>query len=205
MKPSEPKETRRPASLRHLHAPVRHLRSNVVAYLALAVAVGSGGSYALAAVSTSNGTIDVCVDKGSGVMHIAKHPQCGRHQSRIGLSAALDRPTGRAWAAVAPNGVINVGSGLSITHADVGAYNVTVTARTCRNALNNAPVVSVDDGQPPAGFGGNPGAFPVGWTEGIGFTGKNFIIHTGVVVNGEFQPKDETFNVADSCGGPSGT
>ena len=203
MKPSEPKETRRPASLRHLHAPIRHLRSNVVAYLALAVAVGSGGSYALAAVSTSNGTIDVCVDKGSGVMHIAKHPQCGRHQSRIGLSAALDRPTGRAWARVEQNGAINVGSGLSISHAGVGTYTVTVTAASCRFANTNAPVVSVDDGQPPGGFG--TGTFPVGWTEGIGFTGKNFMIHTGVVVNGEFQPKDETFNVADSCGGPSGT
>jgi hypothetical protein len=204
VKPTETKETGRPSSLRHLRAPLRHLRSNVVAYLALAVAIGSGGSYALAA-TTSNGTVAVCVDNGSGVMHLAKHPRCGRHQSRIGLSGALDRPTGRAWAAVGPNGVIDEGSGLSITHGGVGTYNVTVTAGSCRFANTNAPVVTVDDGDPPAGFGGNPGAFPVAWTEGTGFTGRTFTIHSGVVVNGEFQPRDETFNLADSCGGPSGT
>ncbi len=88
MKPTETKATGRPSSVRHLHAPLRHLRSNIVAYIALAVAVGSGGSYALAAVSASNGTVAVCVDKGSGVMHLAKHPRCGHGQSRIGLSSA---------------------------------------------------------------------------------------------------------------------
>ena len=205
--PDTPKRSGARVALRHLRAPLPHFRSNVVAYLALAVAVGSGGSYALAATTSNgtNGTIAVCVDKGSGVMHLAKHQRCGRDQTHLGLSSALDRPTGRAWAAVEQNGQINEGSGLSVTHASVGTYNVTVTAASCRFANTNAPVVSVDDGQPPGGFGGNPGAFPVAWTEGTGFTGRTFSIHTGVVVNGEFQPKDETFNLADSCGGPSGT
>ena len=63
---------------------------------------------------------------------------------------------------------------------------------------HNAPVVSANDAEPAAGFG--PGAFPVAWTQGTGFTGKTFMIHTGVVVNGEFQPRDETFNITDSCG-----
>ena len=83
--PDTPKRSGARAALRHLRAPLRHFRSNVVAYLALAVAVGSGGSYALAATTTNgtNGTIAVCVDKGSGVMHLAKHPRCGRGQSRI--------------------------------------------------------------------------------------------------------------------------
>ena len=130
MKAPDTKATSRVTALRYLHATLRHVRSNVVAYLALVVAVGCGGSYALAAVSASNGTIAVCVDKGSGVMHLAKHPRCGRHQSRIGLRLAARRP----WAAVAPNGDIAVGSGLSITHAGVGTYNVTVTAASCRNA-----------------------------------------------------------------------
>jgi hypothetical protein len=191
-------------ALRHLRAPFAHLRSNIVAYLALAVAVGSGGSYALAATE-SNGTIAVCVDKGSGIMHLAEHQRCAHHQSRIGLSSALDRPTGRAWAVVEQNGAITTGSGLSVSRAGVGTYDVSVTAASCRFATNNAPVVSVDDSQPPGGFGGDPGAFPVGWTERTGFTGRTFTIHTGVVVSGEFQPKDETFNLADSCGGPSGT
>jgi hypothetical protein len=188
--------------LRPLRRVGRHVSRNVIAYLALFFALGAGGSYALAATAT-NGTVAVCVDNGSGVMHLAKHQRCGRRQSRIGLSAALDRPTGRAWAAIGPNGAIDEGSGLSIAHAGVGTYDVTVTAASCRFANTNAPVVSVDDSQPPAGSAG--GAFPVSWTEGTGFTGRTFTIHTGVVVNGEFQPKDETFNLADSCGGPSGT
>ncbi|MGH2884140.1 MAG: hypothetical protein ACRDPA_15845 [Solirubrobacteraceae bacterium] len=90
------------------HRILRHLRANIVGYVAIVIAIGSGGGYALAA-SAHNGTIAVCVDKGSGVMHLAKHPRCGRHQSRIGLSSALDRPTGRAWAAVEQNGAIALG------------------------------------------------------------------------------------------------
>jgi len=202
VKTPETKATGQARPLRYLHGACRHFRSNVVAYLALAVAVGSGGSYALAA-SASNGTIAVCVDKGSGLMHLAKHPRCGRHQSRVGLGAALDRPTGRAWAAVAPNGVIDEGSGLAITHAGTGTYNVTVTAATCRNANTNAPVVSVSDSEPPGGQATT--SFPVAWTGPISTGIEAFTIYTGVVVNGEFQPKDETFNLADSCGGPSGT
>ncbi len=93
MKTSDSTATGQTGALRYVRAPLRHLRTNIVAYLALAVAVGGGGSYALAASRSSNGTITVCVDKGSGVMHLAKHPRCGRHQSRIGLSSALDRPT----------------------------------------------------------------------------------------------------------------
>jgi hypothetical protein len=184
--------------LRYLHGPWRHMRSNVVAYLALVVAIGGSGSYALAAVSASNGTIAVCVDKGSGVMHLAKRQRCGSHQSRIGLRPALE-----AWAAVEPNGDITVGSGLSITHLGVGTYNVAVTAASCRNAQENAPVVGVDDSEPAAGFG--LGAFPVAWTQGTGFTGKTFLVHAGVVVNGGFQPRDETLNITDSCGFPPGT
>ena len=109
MKPPDSKATGGATTRRHLHSLLAHLRSNIVAYVALAVAVGSGGSYALAA-TTSNGTIAVCVDNGSGVMHLAKHPRCGHGQSRIGLSSALDRPTVGAW--VAPsNGGVTSGSG----------------------------------------------------------------------------------------------
>ena len=108
MKPPDSKATGGATTRRHLRSPLVHLRSNIVAYVALAVAVGSGGSYALAA-TTSNGTIAVCVDNGSGVMHLAKHPRCGHGQSRIGLSSALDRPT--VGALVAPNGGVTSGLG----------------------------------------------------------------------------------------------
>jgi len=190
------KATRLATALRHLHGAGHHIRSNIVAYIALAVAVGSGGSYALAA-TTSNGTIAVCVDKGSAVMHLAKHPRCGRGQSRIGLSSALDRPTVNAWAEVVFDGHVLTGTGVSISHAGVGVYNITVTAASCRDAGNNAPVVSVTDSEPPGGQATT--SFPVAWA-GPASTGiEAFTIYTGVVVSGGFQPKDESFNFTDSC------
>jgi hypothetical protein len=191
------KATRRATALRHLLDAGRHLRSNAVAYLALAVAVGSGGSYALAA-TTSNGTIAVCVDNGSAVMHLAKQPRCGRHQSRISLNSALDRPTVSAWATANENGGIESGVGARITHSGVGVYDVAVTAATCRHAFNNGPVVSISDGEPPGGQAVT--TFPVAWTE-VASTGvEAFTIYTGVVVSGAFQPRDEPFNFTDSCG-----
>jgi hypothetical protein len=184
-------------AMRFLHALLRHIRSNVVAYLALVVAVGGSGSYALAA-SSSNGTVAVCVDNGSGVMHLAKNQRCGRHQSRIGLSSALDRPTVSAWATANENGGIESGVGASIAHVGVGVYDVKVTAATCRHAFNNAPVVSISDGEPPGGQAAT--TFPVAWTE-VASTGvEAFTIYTGVVVSGAFQPRDEPFNFTDSCG-----
>jgi hypothetical protein len=199
VKTPDTKATGRATALRHLRAVLHTLRSNAVAFLALAVAVGTGGSYALAATA-NNGTIAVCVDNGSGVMHLAKHQRCGRHQSRVGLSSALDRPTVSAWAAVEPDGAVASGAGVRIAHAGTGVYNIIVTAAGCRHAVNNAPVVSVNDSEPPGGLGGNPGAFPVAWTEGASSLVEAFTIHTGAVVGGAFQPRDESFNFTDSCG-----
>ena len=190
------KELSRATALRHLHGAGRHVRSNVVAYLALAVAVGSGGSYALAATA-SNGTLAVCVDKGSGVMHLAKHPRCGRHQTRMGLSSALDRPAVSAWAEVVSNGHVLTGTGMSVSHAGVGVYNVTVTAASCRDAGNNAPVVSASNTEPPGGQATT--SFPVAWALPASTGIEAFTIYTGVVVSGGFQPKDESFNFTDSC------
>ena len=196
MNTANTKAAGRATPLRHLRAPLRCLRSNAVSFLALAVAVGTGGSYAIAA-SANNGTIVACVDKGSGVMHLAKHPRCGRHQTRIGLSSALDRAPVNAWAEVVSDGHVVTGTGVSISHAGVGVYNITVTAASCRDAGNNAPVVSVSDSEPPGGQATN--SFPVAWT-GPASTGiEAFTIYTGVVVSGGFQPKDESFNFTDSC------
>ena len=197
MKTPDTKATGLGTAMWHLHGAGRHFRSNVVAYLALAVAVGSGGSYALAA-TTSNGTIAVCVDSGSGVMHLAKHPRCGRGQSRIGLSSALDRPTVNAWAAVELNGAVASGGGVRIAHAGTGQYEITVTAASCRHALNNAPVVTVNDGEPP--YSSATSTFPVAWTERAGTGFEAFTVFTGVVVGGAFQPRDESFSFTDSCG-----
>jgi hypothetical protein len=194
--PHTRKPNGRRIALRHLHGPGRHLRSNVVAYVALAVAVGSGGSYALAATA-SDGTIGVCIDRGSGVMHLARHARCGRHQSRIGLSSALDRPTVSAWAAVNDIGDIESGTGASVAHTGTGEYVVTVTAASCRDASNNAPVVSINDSAPP--YSSAASAFPVAWTQTASTGIEAFTIHTGVVAGGAFQQRDEPFNFTDSC------
>jgi hypothetical protein len=196
VKTHDTNETGLATALRHLHGIGRHVRSNVVAYLALGVAVASGGSYALAATA-SNGTIAVCVDRGSGVMHLAKHPRCARGQSRIGLGSALARPSVSAWAGVELNGAIASGSGASVTHTGTGRYNITVTAPSCRNASNNAPLVSINDSEPPYSTAG--ASFPVAWTETAGTGFEAFTVHTGVVVGGAFQPRDESFSFTDSC------
>jgi hypothetical protein len=200
VKAPDTKTTSRMTAQRYFNTLVHHLRSNAVAYVALVVAVGGSGSYALAA-SRSNGTVAVCVDKGTGLMHVAKHPRCGHNQSRIGLSSALGRPTVSAWAAATGvKGYVASAHGAVVTQEGPGLYQVRVTAPSCRFATNNAPVVSVNDGQPPAGLGGNPGAFPVAWTEAASSGVEAFTIHTGAVVNGQFQPRDEAFNFTDSCG-----
>jgi hypothetical protein len=87
-----------------------------------------------------------------------------------------------------------------VTQEAPGLYQVSVTAPSCRFATNNAPVVSVNDGQPPAGLGGNAGAFPVAWTETASSGVEAFTVHTGAVVNGQFQPRNEAFDFTDSCG-----
>ena len=196
MKTPDTKATAQARPLRYLHGAGRHVRSNVVAYLALAVAIAGGDSYALAA-TRNIGTVAVCVDKGSGVMHLAKHPRCGRGQSRIGLSSALDRPAVSAWGEVVSDGHVLTGAGVSINHAGAGVYDVTVTAASCRNAGNNAPVVSVTGSEPPGGQAAT--SYPVAWALPASTGIEAFTVYTGVVVSGAFQPRDESFNFTDSC------
>jgi len=179
-----------------LHRSVTAFRRNAIAWIALFLALGAGGSYALAA-SMGTSTTVVCVDKGSGIMHLAKHKRCGRHQTRIGLSSALDRPAVSAWAEVVSDGHVLTGAGVSISHAGVGVYKITVTAASCRNAANNAPVVGVTDSEPPGGQAST--SFPVAWTGPTSTGIEAFTIYTGVVVSGGFQPRDESFNFTDSC------
>ena len=95
---------------------------------------------------------------------------------------------------------LRVATGVRITHAGAGLYNITVTAASCRHAVNNAPVVSVNDYQPPAGSAASPARSPWRGRRRASSCVEAFTIHTGVVVNGAFQPRDESFNFTDSCG-----
>jgi hypothetical protein len=192
-----------------MHHPIlRHLRANVMAYLALGLALGAGGGYALAATNTTR-TITVCTDKMTGVLHLHARGRCKRGQTSLswnqkgaqgatgsqGPSGAAGAPAVSVWADVTDPGTVLAGQGLSVQHASAGTYQVTVTAGGCAQGFN-APVVSVSDSYPPAGQ--VAGAFPVAW---VGDTGTNqqFTVHTGVVVGGVFTPTDHTFNLQDSC------
>ena len=65
-------------SLRHVG---RHISRNVIAYLALFLALGAGGGYALAA--SNRKTITVCADKKTGIFHLKTHGRCARGQTRV--------------------------------------------------------------------------------------------------------------------------
>ena len=190
-----------------LTRPLHHLRRNVIAYLALFLALGVGGGYAMAATKTK--TITACADKKTGILRLKTHGKCSRTQTRItwnqegpqgvrGNQGAAG-PAGVAavsiWANVANAGSVVSGQGLSVQHVSAGTYQVTITSSACAQRAN-APVVTVSDANPPAGQ--VAGAFPVAW---YGSTGGNqtFMVFTGVVVGGSFTPTDHTFTVMDTC------
>jgi len=174
------------------------------AVLLLALGLGVGGGYALAANGTK--TITVCADKKTGILHLRNRGNCKRSQTRVawnqqgppgaqGVQGQAGTPAVSVWANVANAGSVASGQGLSVQHVGVGTYQVTITAPACAQG-SNAPVITVSDSNPPGGQAG--GAFPVAW---YGYTGLNqqFMVFTGDVVGGSFTASDHTFTVMDSC------
>lgn len=168
-----------------------------IAYLTVGVLIGAGGSYALAATSTK--TITACADKRTGVLHLKQRGRCARAQTRVtwnqrGPQGPAGAPAVKLWAVVDGAGVVGFGSGqgLSVKRGSPGTYQV--TAPSCAHA-SDAPVVTVSDGYPPAGYG--PGAFAIAWAELVG--PGNFTVYTGVVAGGTFTPTDHTFDIQDIC------
>ncbi len=151
---------------------LRHLRRNVVAYVALLVALGAGGGYAVAA--TTGKTITVCADKRTGVLHLHNRGRCARSQTRVrwnqqgtrgpqgaaGPAGQPGAPAATAWAVVTDPGTVLAGHGISAQHVSAGDYQLTITDAKCAQSFN-APVVTVSDGNPPAGQ--SAGAFPIAW------------------------------------------
>jgi hypothetical protein len=183
-----------------------YLRRNVklVACLAVFLALGAGGGYALAAGKTK--TITVCADKGTGVLHLKTRGRCKRGQKRVTWnqqgSQGVQGPAGQpgtpavsVWGQVTNAGSLFSGQGLSVQHLAAGTYQVTITAAACVHGAN-APVITVSDGNPPAGQGA--GAFPIAWFQSTG-SNQQFNVFTGVVVGGAFTPTDHTFTVMDTC------
>jgi hypothetical protein len=183
---------------------LRHLRPRSAAYLATGVLVGAGGSYALAATSTK--TITACADKGTGVLHLKARKRCKRGQTRVswnqvgppgpqGRQGPPGTPAVSIWGSEAANSNPLAQHGLSIQHVSTGIYQVTVIATGCAHAIDNAPVLTVLDGNPPVGH--TAGVFPVAWTPGT--VSNQFTVYRGVVVGGAFTLSDGGFNVYDTC------
>jgi hypothetical protein len=198
-----------------------HLSTNVVAYIALAVAIGGSGGYAIAATSKPK-TITVCANKKTkSVYNDARKGKCTSKQTKLGWNQQGPRgatgpkgatgakglqgpqgpagPTGTtasAWGVVGDNGNLGPGAqGLAATRLGTGTYQVTITAPACSQG-SNVPTVTVSDSNPPAGF--SSGAFPVTWV-GDTVGNRQFTVTTGVVSGGTFTATDGTFNVADVC------
>ena len=200
---------------------LHHIRKNVIAYLALFVALGAGGGYAVAA--SKNKTITVCADKKTGVLHLKTRGRCKSSQTRVswnqqgpqglrgpqgpqgaqGLQGAQGSqgpqgPQGvTVWANVADNGTVVAGQGVAVHRTQAGTYQVTITDSRC--ALeDNAPVLSVSDAAPGLVQGG---VFPVAWY-GVNGANQQFMVFTGVVSAGPpvtFMASDHTFDVLDTC------
>jgi hypothetical protein len=207
-----------------LNRPLQHLRRNVVAYLALFIALGAGGGYALAA--TNNKTITVCADKTTGVLHLKAHGRCKSSQTRVtwnqqgpqglqgvpgpqgsqgtqgvqGVQGAqgTQGPSGvSVWADVGDDGSVIAGHGVAVQRMQAGTYQVTITDPTCALGAN-APVVTVSDAAPGSVQGG---LFPVAWY-GVNGGNHQFMVFTGVVSAGPpaaFTATDHTFDVLDAC------
>ena len=181
-------------------------RRHAIPYFVCAVVLvlGVGGGYALAASNTK--TITVCADKGTGILHLKNRGRCKRGQTRVtwnqqgpqgvqGTAGQTGAPAVSVWGQVTNAGPLFSGQGLSVQHLSAGTYQVTITAPACAHGAN-APVVTVSDGNPPAGE--VAGAFPVAWYESTG-SNQQFMVFTGVVVGGSFAPTDHTFTVMDTC------
>lgn len=172
---------------------VRHVRHNVIAYLALVFAVGAGGGYAIAATRTN--TIHGCVNKRTHALYI--QARCHRSQRPVVLVQGRQTNPVTAWAAVQANGFTGAGArGISVQRVSTGTYNLTATLSQCASVAS-APVVTVDTANPPSGSAS--GAFPMAWEVHQGSGRNTFAVYTGVVAGGSFKPMDEAFNVQVPC------
>ena len=179
---------------------LRHVRSNVIGYVAVFLAAGSG--YAIAASRTR--TIHGCVDKQTHALFLQK--RCSRGQSPIvwsqqgpqgtpGKTGPAGTSPVTAWTVVGGSGATAGGHGITVQHLSTGTYRVTATPAQCAQATVSPPVVSVSDSNPPAGQA--VGTFPMAWVgDDVGAT---FTVTTGIVTAGSFTPRDITFNVQIPC------
>jgi hypothetical protein len=123
--------------------------------------------------------------------------RCGGAQQAIAWNTIAAGSPVRAWAAAAENGTVFSGQAATVRHTGTGVYQVAVTARSCAQALNNAPLVTVEDTYPPGGLVGS--SFPYAWVQTYSSGEEGFTVYTGEIINGSFTLWNEGFDFEDMC------
>jgi hypothetical protein len=191
-----------------------HLHTRVLRYLAIVLALGAGGGYAIAATSVK--TITVCADKKTGVLHLGT--RCGRGQRKLswnqhgpagpaGQTGATGPagPTGaQGPAAASVAALIPAGAGASnfgpadapitVQHTGTGAYSVSVTASQCVSTGVPSQPTNVFTVTP---FASGDALASVSSTAGGAST---ITVNTGVIASGgTYTPTDLSFELQDVC------
>ena len=190
-----------------MHRLADHLRGNVVAYLALMVAVIGGGSYAVAATIKGK-TISACASKKTGELFLHQHGSCKRGLSRVtwsqkgaqgsrGATGAAGPGTPNAFGVIDNTGAVASGLGLSSQRVGTGVVSITVTDSRCAKGAN-APVVTATSSQDPTETPPLAGAVPIAWIADNG-SNEQFTVHTGFVESASFTPEDLRFDIDDPC------
>jgi hypothetical protein len=183
-----------------VHQLIAHMRTHLVGWVALFVALGGTG-YAAASHAHSN-TINACASKRTGQLSIRHGARC--HRGQVKVSWAKQGPKGpagtsavQAFGSVGASGAVIPNGGISVQHSGPGVYVVTVTAPGCAKAFNTPTVTATNGGGstgiPPAG------AVQTAWIDLTGGGGAQFTVHTGWISGGSFTPADYGFDVQDSC------
>jgi len=181
-----------------------HLRGNVVAYVAIAIALSAGGGYAVAATGGASKTITACAAKSTGLLYLHTKGRCAKGQTRvtwnqqgpIGPTGPAGQSVVGAFAIVDYDGSILYGNGVSAQLTAPGTYTVTIT-NGCAKGLN-VLTVTASLGSPSVPLD-SPGTFPYAWWD-FGSDGNlQFVVHAGLVTNGVFAAQDRRFSVIDAC------
>lgn len=200
------------------HRLITHLRSNVVAYIALIISVISGGGgYAIAATTAHHKTtkrhrttIVACASRRTGELFLHRHGRCGRGKHKVrwnikgprGKTGAAGAPAPSIFAAVDP-GVVADGvqptpeKGMTIQRTGTGTFVMTITDPVCSQGAN-VPVLTptadyfTGDATPPAG------ATPVAYIAQQN-SPTQFTLQTGYTAAGAFTADDLHFYVQDTC------
>jgi hypothetical protein len=181
-----------------VHRLIAHMRTHLVGWVALFVALGGTG-YAAASHAHSN-TINACASKRTGQLSIRHGARC--HRGQVKVSWAKQGPKGRAgtsaiqaFGAVGATGIVIPNGGISVQHTGTGVFVVTATTPGCATGSNDptATVTSPNPSNNPP-----PGAAPNLWIDAGGGSAQ-FTVHTGWTSGGAFTPADYGFDIQDSC------